>query len=54
MPDLVPELREDVQQALAESHGEFTSLALQNMKKVDSFLKEVLRFYPSASGMPHA
>ena len=36
MPEIVPMLREDVQQALAESGGEFTSLAMQNMKKLDS------------------
>lgn len=36
MPEVVPMLREDVQQALAESGGEFTSLAMQNMKKLDS------------------
>ncbi|KAL0935965.1 ent-kaurene oxidase [Colletotrichum truncatum] len=45
MPELVPMLREDIQQALAESNGVFTSLAMQNMKKLDSFLKETMRFY---------
>lgn len=45
MPELVPELREDVRQALEETNGEFTSLALQNMKKLDSFMKENLRMY---------
>ncbi|OLN86218.1 Ent-kaurene oxidase 7 [Colletotrichum chlorophyti] len=45
-PDLIPMLREDVQQALLESGGNFTSSALQNMKKLDSFLKEVLRCSP--------
>jgi len=45
-PELTPMLREDVQQALAESKGEFTSLALQNMKKLDSFLKECMRLSP--------
>lgn len=46
MPEIVPMLREDVQQAVNENGGEFTSLALQNMKKLDSFLREVLRYYP--------
>ncbi|KAG9258879.1 cytochrome P450 [Emericellopsis atlantica] len=45
-PSLVPMLREDVQQALAETDGVFTNIALQNMKKLDSFLKETLRVYP--------
>ncbi|KAL2760205.1 hypothetical protein ACRALDRAFT_2038897 [Sodiomyces alcalophilus JCM 7366] len=46
MPELLPVLREDIQQALAASGGEFTSLAMQNMKKLDSFLREILRYYP--------
>lgn len=50
MPDLVPLLREDVQQALADSGGVFTNIAMQNMKKLDSFLKEVVRFYPISAG----
>lgn len=50
-PDIIPMLREDVQQALAESGGQFTSGALQNMKKLDSFLKEVLRCSPISAGM---
>ncbi|GKT46576.1 cytochrome P450 monooxygenase ATR2 [Colletotrichum spaethianum] len=45
-PDLIPMLRDDVQQALLGSGGEFTSAALQNMKKLDSFLKEVMRVSP--------
>ncbi|KAF4813289.1 Cytochrome P450 monooxygenase ATR2 [Colletotrichum tropicale] len=49
MPELIPILREDVQQALAESNGVFTSLAMQNMKKLDSFLKETMRFYALGS-----
>ncbi|KAJ0158815.1 Ent-kaurene oxidase [Colletotrichum tanaceti] len=55
MPELVPVLREDVQRALAETNGVFTSSAMQNMKKVDSFLKETMRYYlmgPSASHTP--
>jgi cytochrome P450 len=48
MPELGPMLREDVQQALDDAGGEMTSLALQNMKKLDSFLKESVRVYPFA------
>ncbi|GJC96681.1 cytochrome P450 [Colletotrichum higginsianum] len=47
-PELIPMLRDDVQQALLE--GEFTSGALQNMKKLDSFLKEVMRASPLSAG----
>ncbi|GKT54545.1 cytochrome P450 [Colletotrichum tofieldiae] len=35
----------DIQQALVESKGVFTSIAMQNMKKLDSFLKECMRFH---------
>ncbi|EFQ30219.1 cytochrome P450 [Colletotrichum graminicola] len=45
-PELAPLLREDVQQALLESGGIFTSGAMQNMKKLDSFLKECMRYCP--------
>lgn len=44
-------LREDVVHALAESGGSFSSVALQSMKKLDSFLKEVLRASPMSTGM---
>lgn len=50
MPHLVPELQDDIRQAFTESGGEFTAASLQNMKKLDSFLKETLRFYPLAAG----
>jgi hypothetical protein len=48
--DLIPVLQEDIEQALAESDGVFTNLAMQNMKKLDSFMKETLRFYPLGAG----
>lgn len=51
MPELIPMLREDVQQALAASKGEFTNQSMQNMRKLDSFMKENLRYYPLASSM---
>ncbi|OHX00765.1 cytochrome p450 [Colletotrichum incanum] len=46
MPHLVPELQDDVRQAVAGCAGEFGSSALQNMKKLESFLKETMRCYP--------
>lgn len=45
MPEFVSVLRDDVQQALAEANGVFTNIAMQNMKKLDSFIKECLRYH---------
>lgn len=50
MPDFVPVLRDEIYQALAENDGIFTSHALQSMKKLDSFLKEMLRHNPASMG----
>lgn len=50
MPELVPELRDEIRTVLAENSGVFTSLAMQNMKKLDSFLKETLRSHPVTFG----
>ena len=45
-PELEPIFLEEINQCLEESGGEWTNHALQNMKKLDSFLKEVGRFEP--------
>ncbi|CAN8100520.1 unnamed protein product [Discula destructiva] len=45
MPELFPELREEISTVLKE-HGTYTTAALQKMKKLDSFLREVTRQYP--------
>ncbi|KAK1969994.1 cytochrome P450 [Colletotrichum sublineola] len=45
-PELIPVLRNDVQQASVHSQGQLTSPILQKMHKLDSFLKEVLRLTP--------
>lgn len=45
MPELIPILREEIRTVLNE-HGTFTTAALQQMKKLDSFLREVFRMYP--------
>ncbi|KAL7755526.1 hypothetical protein ACKLNR_014624 [Fusarium oxysporum f. sp. zingiberi] len=42
MPEIVPELRAEVEEALAE-HGTFTTRALAQLKKMDSFLRENMR-----------
>jgi hypothetical protein len=46
----MPELREEIANALAQHNGVFTSQALQAMTKLDSFLKETLRVYPATMG----
>lgn len=45
-PNTVPEIREEVKTVLAEHDNQFTSHAMQSMKKLDSFLKETLRVHP--------
>ncbi|TXC12414.1 hypothetical protein FocTR4_00017238 [Fusarium oxysporum f. sp. cubense] len=47
---LVTTNAEDVEQALATSNGEFINLPMQNMKKLDSFLEEILRFHTLGAG----
>ncbi|KAK2017785.1 ent-kaurene oxidase [Colletotrichum eremochloae] len=46
MPDVASELRDEISAVLAENKGAFTSRALHDMKKLDSFLKETLRCHP--------
>ncbi|KAI9154759.1 Ent-kaurene oxidase-like protein [Paramyrothecium foliicola] len=45
-PNLASVLREDVQQALSKTGGQYSQIALQEMKKLDSCLKEVMRYHP--------
>jgi cytochrome P450 len=45
MPEIIPELRQEIRTVLNE-HGTFTTQALQKMKKLDSFLREVMRMHP--------
>lgn len=45
MPEIIPELREEIRSVLNE-YGTFTTQALQKMKKLDSFLREVMRMHP--------
>ncbi|KAI9146717.1 Cytochrome P450 monooxygenase ATR2 [Paramyrothecium foliicola] len=45
MPELIPVFLEEIQSVLNENNEIFTSKALQDMKKVDSFLKENERYY---------
>ncbi|KAK3321804.1 cytochrome P450 [Apodospora peruviana] len=48
--ELAPILRDEIRSVLAEHDGVFSSTALQAMKKLDSFLKETLRFHPPSAG----
>lgn len=47
-PEYVPELREEISQVLEES--EWTSAAMHNLRKLDSFIKEVMRMKPVVGG----
>lgn len=45
-PEYTEPLREEIRSVLAEHGGEITTKALQQMEKLDSYMKEVIRFYP--------
>lgn len=45
-PEYIPELREEVRGVLAENGGVLTPKALQRMFKLDSYMREVNRYYP--------
>ncbi|KAF4813025.1 Cytochrome P450 monooxygenase ATR2 [Colletotrichum tropicale] len=49
MQDIIPVLREEIQEALVGSGNEFTNAALQNMVKLESFLTESMRTYPMSA-----
>lgn len=46
-PELVPGLREEIETVLAAHGNQFTSPAMQKMRKLDSCLKETLRMHPA-------
>ncbi|KAI1409310.1 cytochrome P450 [Hypoxylon sp. FL1857] len=48
-PEIASMLRDEVREVLAKTGGEFTAQGLQDMKKLDSFVKELLRFHPLQS-----
>lgn len=50
-PEYLEPLREDVKQAMAQNDGQITSRALQQMEKLDSYMKEVTRLYPPGISM---
>ncbi|KAJ4994467.1 cytochrome P450 [Stagonosporopsis vannaccii] len=45
-PEYIGPLREEIRSVLAEHNGDITGKALQQMEKLDSYMKEVNRFYP--------
>jgi cytochrome P450 len=44
-PEYIQPLREEIKAAMADNDGIITSRALQAMMKLDSFMKETLRFH---------
>jgi cytochrome P450 len=46
-PEYITPLREEIRNVMANNNGIITSRALQQMEKVDSYMKEVIRFYPT-------
>ncbi|KAF2190763.1 ent-kaurene oxidase [Zopfia rhizophila CBS 207.26] len=46
-PEYTQPLREEIRTAIAESGGIITTRALQQMEKLDSYMKETMRFYPA-------
>ncbi|KAI8311784.1 Cytochrome P450 monooxygenase [Colletotrichum sp. SAR11_59] len=49
MQDIIPVLRDEIQEALSRSGNEFTNAAPQNMVKLESFLTESMRTYPMSA-----
>ncbi|KAH7090346.1 ent-kaurene oxidase [Paraphoma chrysanthemicola] len=45
-PEYIQPLREEIRAAMAEADGIITSRALQQMEKLDSYMKEVMRLWP--------
>ncbi|ORY00362.1 ent-kaurene oxidase [Clohesyomyces aquaticus] len=45
-PQYIQPLRQDIRAALENNDGVMTSRALQQMEKLDSYMKECVRFYP--------
>lgn len=50
-PEYIQPLREEIREVIADNGGTITSRALQQMEKLDSYMKEVMRFYPPGVSM---
>lgn len=46
-PEAIEPLREEIRTVMAENGGTITTRALQYMVKLDSYMKECVRFYPA-------
>jgi cytochrome P450 len=46
MPGVIPHLRTEAQEVLARHDGVFTTVALREMEKTDSFIRETMRHHP--------
>lgn len=53
-PGYIRPLREEIREAMAENDGKITTKALQKMTKLDSYMKEVTRFYPPGISTFHS
>jgi cytochrome P450 len=51
-PEYIEPIREEIRNAMADNDGIITSRALQQMEKLDSYMKEVTRFYPPGISKP--
>lgn len=52
-PEVAQDLRKEIHSVLKETDGVMTSLALFNMKILDSFMRESQRFTPPFTGTSH-
>ena len=53
-PEYVAPLRDESREVLAANDNTLTSQALQQMVKVDSYMKEVFRLYPPSASTYHS
>jgi cytochrome P450 len=51
-PEYIGPLREEIQRVLSENDGQLSTRALQQMEKLDSYMKEVNRVYTPGLSKP--
>ena len=49
-PEVIPVLKEEIDSALQETGGVWTPETMRKLKKMDSFLKETLRYHGNLTG----
>lgn len=47
-PEYIEPLREEIRNAMADNNGQITTRTLQQLVKMDSYMKEVTRHYPAS------